>query len=286
MNNQIEIPIWFNGNIKWISNLSSHSTCQDVIKAILSSSLSNNIYDIYQIYECWRGIERPLKNHYRIVKLWKSWKDESKNVILTIRLINNNNTKKTNKISSFILIKEQENKLNSLKHKINKTNKKINEYNYLNNNDLLYYINLSNSIINLNKEIKKKKKIISYLISLIEKENKQDLFEYDFNYILFNINKTLMSSRKLTELSDDIDIKINNIIQDIDYKQILLDKLELDYHLQERNFIEKIDNQYQSKNKFIMKQIFLSPTSFINTKTLTGYFCFYFFFLIFVCFSK
>ncbi|CAF0867329.1 unnamed protein product [Didymodactylos carnosus] len=86
MDLETEIPIWYDGRMKWISNLTSRSTCEDIIEAIVNeSSLRTHQNHSYVLYECWRGVERPLKAKCRLLKLWQSWAGECSNVTLSVR---------------------------------------------------------------------------------------------------------------------------------------------------------------------------------------------------------
>jgi hypothetical protein len=263
---ETEIPIWFNGRVKWISNLNSRSTCSDIIEAILSSldGHSSQTNEEYLIYECWRGVERALKSRCRLLKLWKSWGGESQNVMLTLR------SRKDETIPTHIIIRQQEKKLKKLKNQIKKTDKQIEKFDINNNDKMLNYLNLSRSIIHLNNQIEKQEKIIFNLTNKIENENKKDDFiENDFKQILFDVNQTLISSRKLTNLSDQLDQQINLINQDIENKQLLLDELELDFALQENIDIDSLDDQDDDIVYF--KNNSPSPPPTINIiKTSTG----------------
>ncbi|CAF2509377.1 unnamed protein product [Rotaria sp. Silwood2] len=273
---ETEIPIWFHGRVKWISNLSSRSTCSDVIQAILSSSSSSSSLNIdsskksqdYQLYECWRGIERPLKGRCRLLKLWKSWSRECQNVILTVR------SPEEQTIPTYILIRQQDKKLDKLKRQLQKTDKQIESFNLINkfndydNNNILSYLNIYRRINRLNNDIDYQDKLILSLKSDIENEYNQDSLENDFINILYDVNQTLISSRKLTQLSDELDQKITKINEDIDQKQILLDDLELDYALQDNIDLDSLDEQHQQI--FNSKQISPSPPpNIIPIKTLT-----------------
>lgn len=276
---EIEIPIWFHGKVKWVSNLTSRSTCSDIIKAILSFSSINsndilNLNENYYLSECRHGIERPLKNHCRILKLWKSWTNESKNVILTIR------SHDDVIFPSYLIINQQENKLKKLKRQIKKFDKqieKINLLNKLNNkeneNNLFNYLNLTNSILNLNNQIDNQKNIIFNLKNQIENQNEnqnenEHFFENNFKNLLHDINQTLITSRKLTQLSDDLDQEINQINDHIEKKQLLLDDLELDYALQDNIDLDSLDEQFYQSNSFNQ----ISSTQFMQSpiKTFSG----------------
>jgi len=258
---ETEIPIWFNGRVKWISNLTYRSKCSDVIQAILSSLdyHSSEINEKYVLYESWGGVERTLKSRCRLLKLWKSWDEESPNVILTLR------SQEEEIIPTHILIRQQENKLNKLKNQLKRTNQqieKLNVYKKLNQNDntILTYLNISRSIIRLNNQIENQEKFIFNLTNQIRNENKQDFIQNDFKKLLYDVNQTFISSRKLTHLSDQLDQQINQINQDIDQKQTLLDELELDFALQENIDIDSLNDQDEIK----------SSETILPMKTLSG----------------
>ncbi|CAF0888018.1 unnamed protein product [Didymodactylos carnosus] len=86
MDLETEIPIWYDGRMKWISNLTSRSTCDDIIDAIFHESSSRTHQNhSYVLYECWRGVERPLDGKCRLLKLWQTWAEECSNVTLSVR---------------------------------------------------------------------------------------------------------------------------------------------------------------------------------------------------------
>jgi hypothetical protein len=258
---ETEIPIWFNGRVKWISNLTSRSTCSDVIEAILSLALdsySPQRNKNYILFESWRGVERTLKPRCRLLKLWNSWAGESENVILTLR------SRDEETIPTHFIIHQQQNKLNKLKRQIKRTDKQIQKLNKLNENDqnICNYFQISQSIIQLNNQIQNQHQIILHLNKNIQKENENDFFKQDFNQLLSDVNQTLIYSRNLTLLADQLDQQINQINLNIDHKQTLLDELELDCALQENIDIDSLDDQdYQMSP---------SPPPSIPVKSLTG----------------
>lgn len=267
---ETEIPIWFNGKVKWISNLSCRSKCCDIIEAILSSNKRLcEINDEYILYECWRGVERALKPRCRLLKLWKSWEKESENVILTLR------SSKEEKIPKYFKIREQNKKLNKLKNEIKKKDEQINKLNISFKTN--HFLNLSNSIYYFNQQIQNQENIIFYLKNQI-----QNQIQNDFKQILFDVNQTLSYSRKLTNLSDQLDQQIYLINQNIEKKQIILDELELDWALQENIYIHSLDDdQYQHS----FKQNSPSPPNLspiLPIKTLTGFIFFSFHFYLFI----
>ncbi|CAF1366189.1 unnamed protein product [Adineta steineri] len=259
---ETEIPIWYKGKVKWISNLTSRSTCSDVIQAILSSlSIDYSSFELnenYILYECWRGVERPLKYRCRLLKLWNSWAGECENVILTLR------SREEESIPTHILIRQQEKKLNKLKRQLRRTDKQIQYLNkYENEKEILIYFNLSRSIIHLNNQIKNQEKIIFNLKFHIENENEnnqENFLQDDFKKLLYDVNQTLITSRKLTLLADKIDQQIQKTNDQIEKKLLLLDELELDYALQDNIDIDSLEDQDE--------QISSSPLFSIKTLTV------------------
>jgi len=116
MDLETEIPVWYLGRMKWISNLTHRSTCSDVIDAILSADecRSSSSSSDYFLFESWRGVERPLKGRCRLLKLWHSWAGESDNVTLTLR---------PRQEHPFLL--QQDNKLDKLKRELKRTDRAI-----------------------------------------------------------------------------------------------------------------------------------------------------------------
>ncbi|CAF1690355.1 unnamed protein product, partial [Adineta ricciae] len=69
----------------------------------------------------------------------------------------------------------------------------------------------------------------------------------NFNHeLLNNVNQTLIFSRQLTLISDQLDQQIIEINQEIDQKLLLLDELELDYALQDNIDLDSLDEQQTS----------------------------------------
>lgn len=251
MDLEIEIPIWYNGKMKWISNLTTRSTCSDIIQAILSTD--DNYFpqtnDDFVLYESWRGVERPLKSRCRLLKLWNSWAGESQNVTLTLR------TQQSQSTSTHILIRQQDKKLEKLKRQLKRTDKQIGKFtNVDNDQSMSAYLNLYRSIINTQTQLEYQQKLISRLISDIENETRTDIKQDDLTKILFDVNQTLIISRELTEQSEELDQQINQTNEEIDRKQYLLDELELDYALDQNIDIDSLDDDEQDQSSFSFKQ--------------------------------
>ncbi|CAF1670294.1 unnamed protein product [Adineta ricciae] len=262
MDLEVEIPIWYNGKMKWISNLTTRSTCSDVIQAVLSSdgNHSPQVHESYVLYESWRGVERPLKARCRLLKLWNSWAGESHNVTLTLRNYHQSST-------STYRVRQPEKKF--------KRHPKRTETNH----SMFPYLNLYRSIINTQTQLEYQQKLISSLMADIEQETRLDFNQDDFTKILSDVNQTLIISRQLNEQSEELDENINLATKEIDQKQHLLDELELDYALDQNIDIDSLDDdneQEQSpftfeQERVSTKDISPSPSTTLSPKkTRTG----------------
>ena len=103
-----EIPFWFHDRPKWVSGITRHTTCQDIIHSLVKTHLakgySNNSKTTAQLpdlrstcqqlvlVEQWRGVERPLSNSSRILKLWQAWGEEQGQVKFIVKRIVNSNS--------------------------------------------------------------------------------------------------------------------------------------------------------------------------------------------------
>lgn len=91
---EIEIPIWVGGCEKWLTGLTRRTTCDDVIYALLAHNHNPNRgsdWDVqgYAVFESWRGVERPLSDRTKIVKIWRTWGPEIINVKFCLRKLDN-----------------------------------------------------------------------------------------------------------------------------------------------------------------------------------------------------
>ena len=70
----LEIPIEYRSQLKWITGLSRGTTCDDVIYALLRHDMGpNQNIDVstYRMYEQWPDCERTLSGRTKITKLWR-----------------------------------------------------------------------------------------------------------------------------------------------------------------------------------------------------------------------
>ena len=279
MDLETEIPIWYNGKMKWISNLTTRSTCADVLEAILSNDEhfhSTQSNDEYILYESWRGVERPLKSRCRLLKLWHAWAGESSNVTLTLRTHHQPST------STHLLLRKQDKKLTKLKRQLKRTDKQIEKFSSIdsektNKSSMSNYLHLYRSIINTQTQLEYQQKLISNLMSTIENENpSQEFSSEDLAQLLTNVNQTLMVSRQLTEQSEELDQQIEKMNEEIDRKQYLLDELELDDALDQNIDLDSLDDEEQTcenlrfnQERVSTKDISPSPSFLIPQKLST-----------------
>ena len=86
----LEIPIEYRSQLKWITGLSRGTTCDDVIYALLRHDMGpNQNIDVstYRMYEQWPDCERTLSGRTKITKLWRmlGQKARQQSVRLVIR---------------------------------------------------------------------------------------------------------------------------------------------------------------------------------------------------------
>ena len=239
MDLEVEIPIWYQGKMKWISNLTSRSTCSDVIRAIVSSD-SPESWENYYLYESWRGVERPLKARCRLLKLWYSWAGETGNVTLTLR------PSQSQSNAAHFLLSQQEKKLRKLHRRLRRTDGEIEKFDVVAvEASLVSYVHLSRSIVDLQRQIEEQDKALRHLSAEIESEFHVD----DFTSLLSDVNQTLIISRQLSEQSEELEEEIQRINEEIDRKQFFLDELELDDALEHNIDIDSLEDDEEEEEE-------------------------------------
>lgn len=94
-----EIPFWVHDRPKWVSGITKSTTCADVLQALViaerkskkelseppeeAREISKNL----ALVEQWRGVERPLSNSSKILKLWLAWGEERSQVRFVVKRI-------------------------------------------------------------------------------------------------------------------------------------------------------------------------------------------------------
>ena len=116
-----EIPFWVHDRPKWVSGITKSTTCQDVLHALVlaerkgganksaiaassgdnsktaalnpkkkeakDSTEAKEYSKALALVEQWRGVERPLSNSSRILKLWLAWGEERSQVRFVVKRI-------------------------------------------------------------------------------------------------------------------------------------------------------------------------------------------------------
>uniref|UniRef100_A0A8C0GBU8 Ras-associating domain-containing protein n=1 Tax=Chelonoidis abingdonii TaxID=106734 RepID=A0A8C0GBU8_CHEAB len=72
----MEIVVWICQEEKIVCGLTKHTTCADVIHALLEDHQPRD----YCIIEKWRGSERVLPPLTKMLRLWKAWGEEQPNL--------------------------------------------------------------------------------------------------------------------------------------------------------------------------------------------------------------
>ncbi|GFS95769.1 ras association domain-containing protein 10 [Nephila pilipes] len=85
-----EIPLWIGGLQKWVTGVTKQTTCEEIIKAVLSANenyhyhktggKSHRDHKHYIIVERWHKVEKPLDPRSRLLKVWNTWGLEQCNV--------------------------------------------------------------------------------------------------------------------------------------------------------------------------------------------------------------
>ena len=103
-----EIPFWVHDRPKWVSGITKSTTCADVLSALVSAerrskagacqaqskrsaredeARAREVSRSLALVEQWRGVERPLSNTSRILKLWLAWGEERSQVRFVVKRI-------------------------------------------------------------------------------------------------------------------------------------------------------------------------------------------------------
>ena len=93
-----EIPFWFHDRPKWVSGINRHTTCQDILHSLVKAHADKSKRPVEDeaikattqqlaLVEQWRGVERPLSNSSKILKLWNAWGEERSQVRFVVKRI-------------------------------------------------------------------------------------------------------------------------------------------------------------------------------------------------------
>jgi hypothetical protein len=74
-----EIPIYVRGEQRWVSGVTEHTSCNDLIEALLCDDSGSNLLENpvklsdFVITERWRRVEQVLDGKTKIFKIWTAW---------------------------------------------------------------------------------------------------------------------------------------------------------------------------------------------------------------------
>ncbi|XP_055907011.1 ras association domain-containing protein 10 isoform X2 [Eupeodes corollae] len=95
-----EIPIWVENKPRYVAGVTSRTTCNDIIKALIDDEVKNGNYAYnnrrdgvvesrdysdYVITECWRGVERSYEGNMTILPVWKAWSRVHNEIRLSLK---------------------------------------------------------------------------------------------------------------------------------------------------------------------------------------------------------
>ncbi|XP_055856594.1 ras association domain-containing protein 10 [Episyrphus balteatus] len=96
-----EIPIWVKDKPRYVAGVTTRTTCNDIIKALIDDEVNNGNYasnnncrdgvvesrdySDYVITECWRGVERSYEGNMTILPVWKAWSRVHNEIRLSLK---------------------------------------------------------------------------------------------------------------------------------------------------------------------------------------------------------
>lgn len=82
------ITVWFGGIEKRLTGVSRHTTCDEIIYALLSreGALDTNPCT-YGLFEQWRDVHKHLPGRSKLVKIWNAWGAEQRNVKFVLKKV-------------------------------------------------------------------------------------------------------------------------------------------------------------------------------------------------------
>lgn len=154
-----EIPFKIGSSLKWISGISSKTTCKDIMISLLETEnlldcAEETVHHHFALIESWREVSKVLPANSLILKIWTAWGEEQENVSFTVKRIKNPKREKREVISSKNQSVSEENKC--------KAQKRLKRRNSSNSHDTLHPKALAKSRQTMSKDIQEQmKKIIS-----------------------------------------------------------------------------------------------------------------------------
>jgi len=88
----VEIPFWlFPDKPKWVSGVQPHTTCHDILLSLIRSDPTKTFFEDevrcghLVLLEQWRGVEKPLGQRAKILKIWNAWGKERHEVRFVVK---------------------------------------------------------------------------------------------------------------------------------------------------------------------------------------------------------
>lgn len=86
-----EVPIWVQGEQRWISGITKDTTCAKLVDALLrdqglrpasapGTSTKDQSGHQYVIIERWKGVEQLLNQNTKVLKIWNEWGETKQEV--------------------------------------------------------------------------------------------------------------------------------------------------------------------------------------------------------------
>ena len=82
-----EIPFWVYDRPKWVSGITSSTSCEDILKSLSAFLPEKDVHVNLILTEKWRDVERPLSAEAKILKIWTAWGDEQKFVKFVLKRV-------------------------------------------------------------------------------------------------------------------------------------------------------------------------------------------------------
>jgi len=205
-----EIPFKIGSSLKWISGISSETTCKDIMISLLKTEKlfdgpEETVHHHYALVESWREVSKVLPANSLILKIWIAWGEEQQNVAFTVKRIKNPRKGKPDTTAQPV---NEEN--------LSKGQKRLKRRNSRNNYDTLHPKAFSKNRHSMSKDIQEQmKKIITQgetirrhldQIKNLECEAKNDEAKLKHDHI---VDEDLNDSGHVTDVSDSTNEEIS-----------------------------------------------------------------------------
>jgi len=201
-----EIPFKIGSSLKWISGISSETTCKDIMISLLKTEKlfdcsEETVHHHYALVESWREVSKVLPANSLILKIWIAWGEEQQNVAFTVKRIKNPRKDRSDKTFSDINPVNEQN--------LSKGQKRIKRRNSRSTYDTLHPKAFSKSRHSMSKDIQEQmKKIINQgetirrHLDLIKNNDFEAEIEETKSKKDYTVNEDLNDSGHVTDVSE------------------------------------------------------------------------------------